>query len=320
MKKSLLAICAGVLAFGAAAQTYQLGEAFCYDINPTFSWFAGDDRYAKDAADGPDAVLNINWPAAAMDDAADLATNTGLATAWFAQVKFESIAEANELFPVVADPWAGKEDVYAIQMKTSAFEKHPANAWWGYGNLNFALPKMNEVSRIRVIYRADDTVENPGDAGWANNTEKPFWVRLTDTDQDGCFKEPMFSETNIKFWETPGYRVVDLYYQPNGQTYLALTYDSAGLSCQGIAMYVEEVSVVPVSKLEGDTHVSGDVVTDVVETLPELVKIEGSNNGEDSINEIAVAKQAGIYDLQGRKLAAPAKGINIINGVKTLVK
>lgn len=41
-----------------------------------------------------------------------------------------------------------------------------------------------------------------------------------------------------------------------------------------------------------------------------------------AINEISVAKSAmeGIYDLQGRKLATPVKGINIINGVKVLVK
>ncbi len=41
-----------------------------------------------------------------------------------------------------------------------------------------------------------------------------------------------------------------------------------------------------------------------------------------SIEEIEVANPAvqGIYDLQGRKLSAPVKGINIINGKKVLVK
>lgn len=320
MKKSLLALCAGVLAFGASAQTYELGKAFCYDINPTFSWFAGDDRYAADGNSGADAVLNVNWPYKAMEDAADLATNQGLATVWLNSKKFETVAEADETFPVVADPWAGKDDVYALKVQSGG--------WWGYGNLNFALPKMNEVARIRVIYRAGiDDIEKPteekndkGEYTWAYNPGKPFWVRLTDQEQDQCFAEPSFSETNIKFWETAGYRVIDLYYQPDGQTYLALTFDSAGLTCQQIAFYLQEVSVVPVSELAGDTHTSGQVETKVVDTLPELVKVEGSNNGEESISEIAAAKQAGIYDLQGRKLAAPVKGINIINGVKTLVK
>lgn len=314
MKKSLLALCAGIMAFGASAQIFQLGEAFSYNIAPgSFHWFANDDRYAADGTDA-EAALNINWPAFAMDEAADLATNTGLATAWFAQVKFTSVAEADEVLPVVEDPWT--RDAYAVKIQSATIEGKKDGAWWGYGNLNFALPKMNEVSRIRVIFRADDTVETPGEAAWANNAEKPFWVRLTDSDQDGCFTEPMFKETNIDFWNTPGYRVVDLYYQPNGQTYLGLTFDSAGLSCQGIAFYVEEVSVVPVSKLAGDTHVSGDMVSNVVTTLPELVKIDG----EGSISEIGVAAQNAIYDLQGRKVAKAEKGLYIINGVKTLVK
>lgn len=44
---------------------------------------------------------------------------------------------------------------------------------------------------------------------------------------------------------------------------------------------------------------------------------------EDSINSIVAEKATvmeGIYDLSGRKLAAPVRGINIINGKKVLVK
>lgn len=40
----------------------------------------------------------------------------------------------------------------------------------------------------------------------------------------------------------------------------------------------------------------------------------------DGISEIAATKAAGIYDLQGRKVAKATKGIFIINGVKTVVK
>ena len=53
-------------------------------------------------------------------------------------------------------------------------------------------------------------------------------------------------------------------------------------------------------------------------------KIEVKTAGEevpDGIEEInATAKVAGIYDLQGRKVAKAGKGLYIINGVKTLVK
>lgn len=304
MKKSLLALCAGVLALTASAETYKLGEAFCYNINSSFKWFDNDDRYAADAADGAEAKLNINWPAAAMEDAADLATNTGLAMPWFFGKTFATVAEADEALPVVTDPWGSD----AIKVFTAA--------WWGYGNLNFALPKMSEVCRIRVIYRVDET-EVP-EQTWYDGTQKTFKVHLTNTDQDGCFAEPMFEEQPKDYWENKGYRVVDLYYQPDGQTYLALTFDSAGLTCGGRpSFYVQAVSCVPVSKIAGDTHTTGQVESKVTETLPELVTVEGEG---DAISEIAAAKQAGIYDLQGRKLAAPVKGINIINGVKTLVK
>ncbi len=49
------------------------------------------------------------------------------------------------------------------------------------------------------------------------------------------------------------------------------------------------------------------------------VSADGTTTG---IEEVVVAApvQQGIYDLQGRKLSAPVKGINIINGKKVLVK
>lgn len=58
---------------------------------------------------------------------------------------------------------------------------------------------------------------------------------------------------------------------------------------------------------------------------PNAWKIELISEGEeipDGIQEISgvSAKAQGIYDLQGRKVANPSKGLYIINGVKTLVK
>lgn len=46
----------------------------------------------------------------------------------------------------------------------------------------------------------------------------------------------------------------------------------------------------------------------------------GSHAGLEAVAAPANVKLQGIYDLQGRKLAAPVKGINIINGQKVLVK
>lgn len=320
MKKTLLALCAGIMALGASAATYEKGEAFCYAIDPTFQWFAGEeDIYAK----------NDNWPADALRGQADLAEGWGCGMFWFAQynsgkpgplltkpadgedpeVPGFTLAEAQEILPVVQDPW--NTNAYAIKVL--------APSWWAYGNLNFALPKMDEVCRIRVVYRVDETSAEQ----YAPGNGKPFHVRLTQGAQDDCFAEPNFEEQVETYWTEPGYRVVDMYYNlPDLKTYLALTFDGQGLTCGGgkPAFYLKEVSVVPVSKLAGDTHVSGNLVSQIVAECPEPVIVKGINDA--SINEVAVAEKAaqGIYDLQGRKVAKAAHGLYIVNGVKTFVK
>lgn len=313
MKKSLLALCAGIMAFGASAETYNLGEAFAYDINPEFKWFKGDNQYCQDVfvydeeqgknVNNPEATININWPALAMNEEADLATNTGLGMIWFNAKRFDTYEAADEYAPVVEDPW--NRGAYAIEVKTTT--------WDGFGNLMFALPQMSELCRIRSIFRVNT---EDGECTW-NNPEKPFHVRLTEAGQDECIAECTYQQENIKFWEEPGYRVVDQYYQPNGQTYFSITFDAGGLTCQrNVGFYLEEVSCVPVSKIAGNTVTAPSVKAEVVAERPALTVIDG----EGSISEIGVAAQNAIYDLQGRKVAKADKGLYIINGVKTLVK
>lgn len=302
MKKLLLALCAG-LALSASAQNFKLGEAFAYDLND-FTWFDNSEEYW---------AANANWPALSMLNGAVLEENLGLAMIWFAGIdggafktQCPTLADCQAYFPVVASPW--DEDNKAIKIKVSP------EGWWGFYNLNFALPKMDKVCRIRVVYRVDtegfDRFEPP----------KPFHVRLTDTNQDGCFTEPIFEEPVSEFWDNPGFRVVDLYYQPNGQTYLAVTSDAGGISVNASrpALYVQEVSVVPVDLLPGDNHVSGNTVVAYEQEAPAIVTIVGEN----SISEVAAATKSAdaIYDLQGRRVANATKGLYIINGVKTLVK
>lgn len=307
MKKTLLALCAGVMMFGASAETYEKGEAFCYAINPQFSWFEGDEDYYAG---------NENWPALTLKGGANLEAGLGLGMVWFAQYNAgtpgpvagtNTLEEAMAICPVVGDPWNAND--YAIKMQ--------ADKWWAFGNFNFAMPQMNELSRIRVIYRVD--VEGFEDYGNAN----PIYVRLNNTgNQDDCFVTA--GDPVTAHYTNPGYRVVDLYHQLDADNnYLAITFMPGGLSCGGgkPAFYLEEVSVVPVSKLAGDTHVSGDTNLDVTATRPELVRVKGIND-EASISEIAVSEKAaqGIYDLQGRKVAKATRGLYIIDGVKTFVK
>ncbi len=51
-----------------------------------------------------------------------------------------------------------------------------------------------------------------------------------------------------------------------------------------------------------------------------IIPIKAANDNTDGISEVEATAVKAVYDLQGRKLAAPSKGINIVNGVKVLVK
>lgn len=315
MKKSLLTLCAGILAMSASAQNFAKGDALVYNFDENFKWFNDEEDIYNQ---------NANWPAEALRAQASMKDGWTCAMFWFAQwsnanVPAESkkdnagplnsmttMADAQAICPVVENPWEEGSSVVKMQ----------AGNWWAYGNFNFALPEVNEVCRIRVVYRVDPTgVDNPYDG-----TQKPFHIRLTKVAQDECFAEPNFEEQPVTYWNEQGWRVVDLYYNlPDNQTYLALTFDGAGLSCgRNVPFYLKEVSVVPTRLLDGDTHESGALVSEIVKEAPEAVTV----GGEGAINEISAASKVagGIYDLQGRKVAKAGKGLYIINGVKTLVK
>lgn len=308
MKKTLLTLCAGV-ALCASAEVYEKGSAFTYAFGPDFQYFDGKDAIAE---------KNENWPTSMMAygcSFGEVGRAYGTAAIWFNSAANQptTVEAAAQVCPVTPDPWNPGD--YALKMQ--------APDWWGYGNFNFALPITdNELCRVRVIYRVD--VEGYAEFSAANG----ILVRLTDTALQGASEGepgPNSEQTIASFWENTGYRVVDYYTdQLDGKPYLAITFMPGGFSCGGNkpAFYLEEVSIVPTRLLPGDTHESGDKDINILAERPELVKVAGINDGSDSINEIsALAKAAeGIYDLQGRKLAAPVKGLNIINGVKTFVK
>ena len=162
MKKTLLALCA-VVALGASAETFQKGTAFTYNIGPDFKYFGGDNELAEG---------NINWPDEMMNGGCyfiDPETNEpfGVMAVWFnngaAQPK--TWEAAAELCPVVADPW--NEGDYALKMY--------APGWWGFGNFNCALPKSDDLCRVRVIYRVD--VEGCD----SYSKDNGILVRITDT-------------------------------------------------------------------------------------------------------------------------------------------
>lgn len=81
--------------------------------------------------------------------------------------------------------------------------------------------------------------------------------------------------------------------------------EAKSMSYNGTTDHVIDMSELGKVKINGET----------------LVAKVGSGSATTGIAEITAADGAvKVYDLQGRKLAAPSKGINIINGKKTIVK
>lgn len=316
MKKLLLTLCAGV-ALCASAEVFEKGTAYTYPINPDFHYFDNNEELA---------AMNLNWPALMMQDGCSFGSATedafGTMAVWFnaagakcaegAATRPETVAQADALCPVVPDPWNAGD--YALLMQ--------APDWWGFGNFNFALPNTEELCRVRVIFRCNT---EGADASRKDNANG-ILVRLTDSSDLGGSADgvpgPNAKVEIPAIWENPElYQVVDLYTdQLNGKVYGAVTFMPGGFSCGGNqpAFYLEEVSIVPVKYLAGDTHVAGDHVINTPAERPALTVVEGIN----SIKEINAAAKEGnvIYDMQGRRVANATKGLYIVNGVKTLVK
>ncbi|MDE6535088.1 MAG: hypothetical protein K2K82_03660 [Muribaculaceae bacterium] len=94
---------------------------------------------------------------------------------------------------------------------------------------------------------------------------------------------------------------------------MAIEYDM-NYNAQFVAFIVDGISTIGVQAIykDGDKVVKSEIVT---------INGEEPYEGEDdSIKEIiASGAVTGIFDLQGRKLVAPVKGINIINGKKVIL-
>ncbi len=269
------------------------GDAFAYDINPEFSFaLAGDtDGYAQ-------------YPADALKGQASMEYGFGLASAWFNGRQFATPADADTDCPVVADPF--NEAGYAIQMKTTR--------WDGFGNFNFALPEVGEPCRVRVIYRVDESAENQ----WyvKNDGKKTFKVKLMDDADQDTYDYPQIEEDNADFWDMPGWRVVDFISDLDGDNYyLSLLWDAAGLSCQrNVGFYVEEVSVVPLSKLTDFVAPEDGKALNIVNEMPALVKIDRSGAGIDDIfvDDLDSDVAPVYYNLQGVQVVNPENGFYIV--------
>ena len=284
---------------GAVSGNYDVfaqGEAFGYDIDPTFSFdLAGDtEGYAQ-------------YPADLLKGQASMEYGFGMASVWFNGKKFATPAEANDYCPVVEDPF--NEGAYAIRMQTTT--------WDGFGNFNFALPEVGEPCRIRVIYRVDETQGT----NWGTNPEKPFHVKLMhNSDQDDCVS---VTEDNAEFFNNPGWRVAEFVDNLDGDVYfLSLLWDAGGLSCgRNIPFYVEEVSVVPVSKLNGYTAPADGKALNVVSEMPALVKIDRTGGIGDIVADDVISNEAPVYyNLQGVQVNNPSKGIYIVRTGKKVTK
>lgn len=260
MKKVLLALWA-LSALGAFAETYSKG--YVYPIGPDFHYFDNDEELAS---------MNENWPVDMMKNGGCSFGETGVrpygtAAVWFMNQHPLTVAEADELCPVVADPWI--EGAYALKMQ--------ATAWWGFGNFNFALPKTDEPCRVRAIFRCD--VNGANAERWDN--DRGILFRITndyvESGDDG-YPGPNAKVEIPDIWTHPDlYRVVDLYTsQLDGQAYFAITFMPGGFSCGGSqpAFYLEEVSIIPTRLIVGDTHKAGQAEVKAVAERPALTVLE----------------------------------------------
>ncbi|MDE6306776.1 MAG: hypothetical protein K2L90_09340 [Muribaculaceae bacterium] len=268
-KKLLLSLGAAVLAVSASATTYKLGEAFAYKIDPSFEF----------------TWIDAQYPVNELMGQASLEYGFGMASAWFSQMLADNKNDEgiNTMCPVVEDPW--NTGSYVVRMQTSR--------WDAFGNFNFALPQMNEPSRIRVIYRVDPTgVEN----AWYNGGQKPFAVKLMDDADQDTPDYPELTELNEEFWNNQGWRVADFVDDLKDENhYISLLWNAAGLSCgRNVPFYVKEVSVVPLSKLQGYTAPEGNKSLSVVAQLPDLVNIDPNAGGDDGMYQLG---EAFCYDI-----------------------
>lgn len=293
MKKSLLSLCGAMLGLSAAAAAYTPGQPFVYDFTPSFSFTLSQE----------DGTLYDQYPADAVE-LYEWDTEDGLTSAWFNGKRFATVQEANEYCPVVEDPWNAGQ--YVLRMQTTS--------WDGFGGFTFALPNYNQPCRVRVIYRVDEKAAQ-NDGWYSGHAQKTFKVKfMTNNDQDFATKEAgtQVEEYNEDFWDNPGWRTAEFINAMEGDVnYISLLFDAAGLSCgRNVPFYVKQVSVEPLA--DGTQTGTCDLL--VTETMPTLV--------QSSIAEINAenANSAAIYDLMGHKLAAPVRGINIVNGQKVLVK
>lgn len=288
MKQKFLLLAAAAAALTASAEQFPVGDAFAYPIAPGFSW-------GLTAEDGD---LYAQYPADGLQGQASMAEGWGLASWWFNSLKAQNVADANEKCPLVEYP-AGSGDS-ALKMYT--------DRWDGYGNFNFALPQVGEPCRVRVVYYVDVTgVDN----AWYNpEGPRPFQVKLMDDGDQDTYDYPYISDRNEEFWNNPGWRIAE--FESNlehDHYYISLLWDAGGLSCQRkVPMYVREVSVVPVSKLNGWTGVKEGKLT-FVQDVPEKVTV--TETGAVEVVGADVNTAAEYFNLQGIRVAEPANGIFI---------
>lgn len=64
---------------------------------------------------------------------------------------------------------------------------------------------------------------------------------------------------------------------------------------------------------------AGDSNHEEAEDVSKILKVKAEDTGIDNVS-ISSTEKKQYYDLQGRKLSKPQKGVNIINGKKILLK
>lgn len=219
---------------------FPLGQAWAVEFNDQFAFTFGNgmDGYAQ---------YNVLTGSTLADN------HLGQCSAWY-NAKKMTPEETTAAFPVVDDPWGSGEKVLKVV----------SDGWWGFGAISFALPRMNELSRLRVVYRVDNTVMDMPNFPKTDVPELRYG-----TDGQGWF--------NVRpqtYWEQEGWRVFDIYanFDVDNACFYYMA-NSSSLTCLEVPMYIKEISVVPVRLIGEEGRIVNEKYLTVVDETPTPVRI-----------------------------------------------
>lgn len=180
--------------------------------------------------------------------------------------------------------------------------------------------RNNEVERSLEgpIWIATDVTINSGESfpkvapGQTNNDNGDVWTEITgykaDFTIEGGNSEEVYTMEETAVYEPGGYIPANSYYHAAGQMYF--TKNPVGPLPRGLYSYIQMIS-----KKDGKAYAK-----QFIGGSDSFIEVIDEPTGIKDINRPMPDDKIEIYDLQGRKVTNPGRGIYIMNGQKVLFK